>query len=66
MERIDRNGKSWLRIVGKGNKERFVKLPKSAEIHYDIIKANPRVPNTLTQYFISASRKANVRLVYMI
>lgn len=61
MERIDRNGKSWLRIVGKGNKERFVKLPKSAEIHYDVIKANPRVPNTLTQYFISASRKANVK-----
>ena len=61
MERIDRNGMSWLRIEGKGNKERFVKLPKSAEIHYEMIKANPRVENTLTQYWIQASRKANIK-----
>ena len=61
MERIDRNDKSWLRIIGKGNKERYVPLPESAKLHYDVIKDNPRVENTLTQYFIKASRKAGVK-----
>ena len=61
MERIDRNDKSWLRIIGKGNKERYVPLPKEAILHYNVIIDNPRVENTLTQYFIQASRKAEIK-----
>ena len=35
--------------------------PEQAILHYNVIIDNPRVENTLTQYYIQASRKANIK-----
>lgn len=56
-----RSNGTWLVVSGKGNKERVVAIPEELKDQWEIVKANPVKPHSITRAFQKSCRKSGIK-----
>lgn len=61
VEEIVRSNGTWLIVKGKGNKERVVEIPTDMLDHWEVVKANPYKPSSITRAFVRACQETGIK-----
>lgn len=60
-QEVNRSNGTWLVVSGKGNKERVVAIPEELKDQWEIVKANPVKPHSITRAFQKSCRKSGIK-----